>query len=63
MFECFHCGERAVLWQNDFTFADYDMAGEGLIHELLCTSCGARITYEVEDREPQGRDAPAIIAP
>ena len=50
MFECFNCGEKAVLWMNDWSFEDYGMEGEGLIHVLRCTNCGARITYEVPDR-------------
>ena len=45
MYECFHCGERAVIWGNDFDFEDYGLEGEGIIHELRCTNCGARITY------------------
>lgn len=47
MYECFHCGERAVVWQNDYTFEDYDIEGEGIVHDLRCTNCGALITYEV----------------
>lgn len=47
MYECFHCGERAVIWCSDFDFEDYGLEGDGVIHELHCTSCGARITYEV----------------
>lgn len=47
MYECFHCGERAVIWDNDFSFEDYGYEEDGLIHECHCTHCGARITYEV----------------
>jgi len=53
MYECFHCGERAVVWMNDFTFEDYEIEGEGIIHVLQCQSCGAVITYEVEDKEQE----------
>lgn len=49
MYECFHCGERAVIWQNDYTFEDYGMEGEGTIHDLLCSNCGATITYEIRE--------------
>lgn len=47
MYECFHCGERAVIWDNDFSFEDYGYEEEGIIHECHCTHYGARITYEV----------------
>ena len=48
VFECFHCGERAVVWQNDFTFEDYfGSEEEGLVHILQCSNCGAFITYEI----------------
>ena len=25
MYECFHCGHYAVIWDVDFDFADYGM--------------------------------------
>lgn len=46
-FECFHCGVRAVIWDNDFTFEDYGYEGEGLIHACHCGNCGAEITYAI----------------
>ena len=49
MYECFHCGQVAVIWMGDFTFEDCDMEGGGLIHVLQCQSCGAVITYEIQD--------------
>lgn len=45
MYECFHCGSRSVIWDCDFTFEDYGMDGDGLIHECHCENCGAWITY------------------
>ena len=24
MYECFHCGERAVIWDSDFDGEDFD---------------------------------------
>lgn len=54
MYECFHCGERAVIWGSDFDFEDYGLEGEGVVHELHCTSCGARITYEVPFDDGEG---------
>ena len=45
MYECFHCGQRAVIWQSDFDYDDYGLEGKGIIHECHCTACGADITY------------------
>lgn len=56
MFECFHCGERAVIWQNDYTFEDYGIEGDGVVHDLRCSECGAVITYEV----PIGEDGDGV---
>lgn len=47
MYECFHCGERAVIRDNDFTFEDYGYEGEGIIHACHCCNCGAEITYAI----------------
>jgi len=58
MYECFNCGERAVIWDADFSFEDYGYEGEGIIHECHCSKCGARIIYEVpldEDDEESDR--------
>lgn len=60
MYECFNCGERAVLWDGDFSFEDYCLEGDGIVHELHCTRCGARITYEVPiGGEEEGHEADA----
>jgi len=47
MYECFHCGSKSVIWDGDFSFEDYNMDGDGLIHECHCTKCGAMITYMI----------------
>lgn len=47
MYECFHCGERAVYWSSDFDFSDFGLDGEGIIHVCHCGNCGAEIIYEV----------------
>lgn len=47
MYECFHCGEKSVIWDSDFDYEDYGEEGEGIIHECHCTNCGAQITYRV----------------
>lgn len=55
MYECFHCGQRTVIWDGDFDFEDYEIEGEGIVHTCHCMNCGAQITYEVpnnnEDKE------------
>ena len=51
MFECFHCGERAVVWGGDFDLADSGMEGEGVVHELHCSNCGAVIEYIIIEKE------------
>lgn len=47
MFECFHCGCRSLIWDSDFSFEDVGMEGEGIVHFLHCTHCGAWIEYYV----------------
>lgn len=54
-YECFHCGERAVVWGGDFDYDDYCLDGDGMVHELHCTECGARIRYLVDDARPVQR--------
>lgn len=47
MYECFHCGQRAVIWDSDFDYEDYGYDGEGIVHACHCTNCGAEIEYRV----------------
>ena len=47
MYECFHCGAYAVIWEADFDFSDYGYEGEGIIHVCHCANCGAQIEYYV----------------
>lgn len=47
MFECFHCGTKSVIWDSDFTFEDYGLEGEGLVHHCHCGNCGAEIEYYI----------------
>lgn len=54
MYGCFHCLSRSVVWCGDFTFEDYGMEGEGLIHECECSNCGARITYMIPMGDEDG---------
>lgn len=47
MYECFHCGAKAVIWDSDFDFSDLGLEGEGVIHFCHCTHCGAEIEYRI----------------
>lgn len=47
MYECFHCGCKAVIWDSDFDFDDYGYEGEGIVHVCHCTNCGSEIEYRV----------------
>ena len=51
MYECFHCGHKAVIWQNDFSFEDFGMEGEGIVHVCQCSHCGADIQYFISLEE------------
>jgi len=57
MYECFHCGQRSVVWQADFDFEDYCFEGQGIVHVLTCANCGADIEYRIpipdEDEEEE----------
>ena len=47
MYECFHCGLKAVVWDNDFSFEDCLYEGEGIVHMCHCCNCGADIEYRI----------------
>ena len=51
MFECFHCGQRSVIWDNDFDAEDYGYPIAGIVHCLHCTNCGAEIEYVIYEGE------------
>lgn len=53
MYECFHCGKRAVSWDADFSFEDYGIDGDGVINTLHCNNCGARVEYYVKEEEEE----------
>ena len=46
-YQCFHCGAQSVVWQSDFSFEDYGIEGEGIIHVCHCANCGSDIEYYV----------------
>ena len=45
MYECFHCGMVAVIWDGDFDFEDMGREGDGIVHCCHCTNCGAEVMY------------------
>ena len=47
MYECFHCGKIAVIWDSDFDFSDCGYDGQGIVHFCHCTNCGAEIEYRI----------------
>lgn len=47
MAECFHCGSHSVIWDNDFTYEDVGLDGEGIVQMLHCANCGAEIEYRI----------------
>lgn len=57
MYQCFHCGAYAVVWGADFSFEDYGLCGEGIVHSLHCANCGAEIDYYIScEEEDEDRD-------
>jgi len=54
MYECFHCGEKAVIWDADFTLEEVAGEGDGIVHMCHCTNCGAEIEYVIRfDQEEE----------
>ena len=47
MYECFHCGQMTVVWDNDYSFDDFGYDGDGIVHMCHCTNCGAKIEYRI----------------
>ena len=54
MYECFHCGARAVIWDADFSAEDYGIVdpdtgdfADGIVQNLHCENCGADIQYVI----------------
>ena len=53
LFECFHCGARAVGREGDFTYEDLGYEGHGLVQFCSCQNCGAQIEYDIPTEEEQ----------
>ena len=47
MYECFNCLKKAVVWQSDYDYEDFEYEGEGIVHICTCSNCGAEIEYRV----------------
>lgn len=53
MFRCYHCRARTVLWDNDYSFEDCALDGDGLVQMFHCETCGAVIEYRLSFDEPE----------
>lgn len=47
MYECFHCLQKTVCWDCDYTFEDFGYPGEGIVQICHCANCGAEIEYRI----------------
>lgn len=47
MYECFHCGQRAVIWDGDFDAEECGYEYPGIVHFCHCKNCGAQIEYVI----------------
>lgn len=47
MHECFYCGCRSVIWDNDFNFEDFCYEGDGVVGIYHCTKCGAEYECKI----------------
>lgn len=56
MFECFHCLQRAVIWDCDYSFEDMGYDGYGIVHICHCTHCGAEIEYDIPIKDKDDDD-------
>lgn len=44
---CWFCNST-LIWNNDFSFEDYEIEGDGIIAVLTCTNCGATAEFYTE---------------
>ena len=56
MYQCFHCGVTAVIWDADFDFEDFGYEGEGIVHCCHCVYCGAEIEYRIRIGNTEDED-------
>ena len=48
MYECFHCLKKTLCWDCDYDYEDFNYIGEGIVHILHCTNCGAEVEYKID---------------
>lgn len=51
MYECFHCGARAVIWDSDCMAEELGYEGGGIVHLCHCSNCGAVIEYWIKEEK------------
>lgn len=51
-YPCFNCGGK-VIWGNSYSFSEYGVEGDGVVHELHCLDCGAEIVYYCEEEKDE----------
>lgn len=61
MYQCFHCGLKAVIWDCDFDYEDYGLDGDGIVHECHCTNCGAEITYYIDGGKDERDEGQGVL--
>lgn len=54
MYQCFHCLQNSLVWQNDFDYEDFGYEGEGIVHILICSNCNSEVEYRVPLNEVKG---------
>ena len=45
---CWHCFDDSVHYENEFTFEEYGLQGEGTVTTYHCETCGANFASMVE---------------
>lgn len=48
---CNQCGSD-MIWQNDFSFEDYGIEGDGLVAVAICSKCGTEAEYRTSTTIP-----------
>lgn len=43
MYECFHCGARAVIWDSDYDFDDFALEGGASFNVCTVQIAGQRL--------------------
>lgn len=46
MCECCYCGKE-IVWDNNFSFEDCGIEGDGIVKMYHCNYCGAQIECKV----------------